>query len=102
MKHIMGNSCKCNECYWYREPEPDEKCPEDGFCTNVRAHGINGKRLKDPKAEMPVMWGNNCSHWEDAETRFTMYEVLTLNAEPCRTPAEKEYIENLLRGDNND
>lgn len=98
MRHKMGNSTRCSECYWYRAPRDGEKCKLDGYCTNIKNRGINGKRPDNPKPEEPVLdvWGMGCTHWEDADTRLTHYEVMTRHAEPGRTAAEKEYIERII------
>lgn len=98
MKHRMGNSTRCSECYWFRKPRDWEKCQLDGFCGNINNRGINGHVPENPKPEEPVLdvWGMSCRHWEDAETRFTHYEVMTRHAEPWRSEAEKEYIERVI------
>lgn len=98
MKHRMGNSTRCSECYWFREPRDGEKRTLDGYCTNTKARGINGHIPENPRPEEPVLdvWGMGCRHWEDAETRFTHYEVMTRHAEPWRSEAEKEYIERIM------
>lgn len=95
MRHIMGNSPKCNECRYWKDPEPWEKCPEDGWCTNKKALsiGINGKKRQDPPEKEPVKWNQNCSWWEDAEYPYiNNFEAETRKPDPNRGPMEQMII----------
>ena len=100
MKHTMGNSPKCIECYWYRDKQDGDHCRSDGWCVNEykRTHDIAGKKRSEPK-DMAVAWNTSCHQWEDAEDRLTAYEVQTRQPEPWRTPIEQMQIRALLRNE---
>ena len=100
MRHRMGNSPKCIECYYYREKEDGDGCKRDGWCVNPYqcSHGINGRKLEHPQEKKTVLWNERCHCWEDAEDRLTSYEVECRRPEPGRTEAEKIYITELLNG----
>ena len=94
MKHKLGNSTKCIDCYFYRPKDDEHKTELDGFCKLGAI--INGIKITD--REMPVRWnnGSGCREWEDAEDRLTHYEVMTRQPDPKRKPLEAEYIRKLL------
>ena len=91
MKHVMGNSPNCNECRWYKEPEPWEKCTGDGWCTNKKALqiGINGKKRENPPEKEAKKWMHCCSWWEDAEyPHINYFEACTHKPDPNRSGFE--------------
>lgn len=95
MKHIMGNSPKCSECLYWREPEPWEKCKEDGWCTNQKhlSIGINGKKREHPPEREAVLWNGECSWWEDAEyPHINHFEAATRKPDPNRSDLEQMVI----------
>ena len=98
MRHTLGNSPKCNTCYFYREKEAGEQCRGDGWCTNKKqcAVGVNGRKRENPPEREAVMWQGCCRQWEDAEDRLTHYEVLTRQPEPWRSEIEKALIISIL------
>lgn len=98
MKHIMGNSPKCIECYWYREKQDGDHCKRDGWCVNEYnlMHDISGKKRAVPLEREAVRWNCICRQWEDAEDRLTAYEVQTRQPEPWRTPIEQMQIRAVL------
>ena len=100
MRHILGNTPKCIECFWYREPEPWDNCRGDGWCTNRKqcSVGINGKRREHPPEREAVIWNHRCRHWEDAEDRFTVFEAETREPEEWRSELEKIWLRELLKG----
>ena len=94
MKHKLGNSTHCIDCYFYRPKDEEHKTSFDGFCR--LGTWINGKLHSE--REQPVRWnnGSGCRNWEDAEDRLTHYEVMTRNPDPKRSPIEAEIIRKLL------
>lgn len=84
MKHKKGNSPKCYECKYYTEEEDARTKQTVGYCIceqHLRL-GINGKvREKPPKREK-VERNNSCKFWIDAESGYTIFEVLTGYKEP--------------------
>lgn len=84
MKHIMGNSPKCNECKYYREREEGEVCKADGFC--VLGHNtINGRRYKVERRA--VCWNECCGCWIDAEEELiAYYEAVIGKPDPGKPP----------------
>ena len=100
MKHIMGNSPKCNECLHWRNPEPWEKCKHDGWCTN-RKHlstGINGKKREHPPEKESVKWNGSCHWWEDAEYPYiNHFEAATWKPDPNRSPMEQIIIADAIQ-----
>lgn len=99
MRHRLGNTPKCCECYWYREKEAHEKTNQkDGWCTNKKqlACGINGRKREHPPEREPRLWNGCCSWWEDAELRLTHFEVSCRKPEEWRTAEEKRYIRELF------
>lgn len=85
MKPITTSDTKCRKCYWFREPEWNEKSQADGFCTH-----------KDRPCGKNVYYTTECDDWEHKETRITHFEVHCGRPEDKRTPAEKEYILRLI------
>lgn len=100
MKHTLGNSPKCADCYWYREKQDGDNCRRDGWCVNQynQTHDIAGKKRAEPHNN-PVSWNGTCGQWEDAESRLTKYEVLTRQPEPWRTPIEQMQIKAVLENE---
>ena len=100
MKHKLGNSTHCIDCYYFRPKDEEHKTNFDGFCKLGCV--INGKRLGE--LEPPVSWNNGtgCKDWEDAEDRLTHYEVMTRQPDPKRTPLEAEHIREILKGEQHD
>lgn len=98
MKHTLGNSPKCIDCYWYREKQDGDNCRHDGWCVNPKALavGVNGRKRSHPPEKEAVMWNVACKRWEDADTRLTHYEVMTRQPEPWKTPIEQAHIRTLL------
>ncbi len=96
MKHKLGNTTHCIDCYHFREKDELHKTHYDGFCKLGCI--INGKKVSD--REPPVYWndGSGCRDWEDAEARLTHFEVMTRQPDPKRTPLEAEHIRKLLGG----
>lgn len=95
MRHKIGNSPKCKDCYYYTEKTEHDNCRHDGWCSNW--HYDHGRKVSDkPHA---VMWHECCSWWEDAEDRLTHYEVVMRKPEPTRKPLEAEHIKEILRGE---
>ena len=95
MKHIMGNSPHCNECRYWQEPEPWEKCPEDGWCISKKhlSRGINGRKREHPPEREPRKWMWVCSWWEDAEYPYiNHFEAETRTPDPNRKPLEQKMI----------
>lgn len=99
MKHRLGNSPKCKDCYWYREREPGVKCSKDGWCINPKqlAIGVNGHKREHPPEREEVYWNCSCRLWEDAEDRLTHFEVLTRQPETWKTPIEQEHVRQILQ-----
>jgi hypothetical protein len=99
MRHTLGNTPKCNECYWYRDSEPNDGCRGDGWCTNKKqcSVGINGRKREHPPERESVLWNNSCRHWEDAEDRFTRFEADTRCPEEWRSEDEKKWLRELLK-----
>ena len=98
MKHRMGNTPKCNECFWFREKQTKKECWLDGWCVNKEqcAEGINSRKRQHPFERIAVRWNGHCRRWEDAECRLTAYEVLSRKPEPWRSRTEQEYVIGLL------
>ena len=99
MKHLLGNSPKCIDCFYYREVQDDGHYHDnDGWCVNKYncTYGINGKKYDNPKDRKAVKWMHSCHQWEEVETRLTHYEVVCMKPEPWRSENEKEYIGQLL------
>lgn len=100
MKHKLGNSTHCVNCFHYRPKDESHQTFKDGFCTI--GHLINGRKISfEPQ---PVYWNNGtgCQDWEEVQTRLTHFEVMTLKPDPKRTEAERRYIEELLRKEDKD
>ena len=100
MRHRLGNSPKCCECFFCREKEQNDGCRYDGWCTNKAQlrKGINGHIREHPPEREPRYWNSRCSLWEDAEDRLTAFEVECRKPEEWRTEKEKEWIRELLKG----
>lgn len=98
MRHRLGNSPKCIECYSYREKKPNDGCLYDGWCVNKYncSHGINGRKRERPLEREAVRWQWSCRRWEDADTRLTHFEVNTRTPEEWRSENEKAYVRSLL------
>lgn len=45
MKHTMGNSPRCKDCYWFKEKEYEAECSGDGWC--LKGLHVNGKQIID-------------------------------------------------------
>lgn len=103
MKHRMGNSPHCNECFWYKEKKDHDGCKLDGWCHNKKqcSTGINGHRLEHPHERIETRWNNCCRQWEDAEDHLTHFEVCTRTPEPWKSEAEQARIRSLLNGGDN-
>lgn len=84
MKHTKGNSPKCYECGFYTEEEDIRTKKTTGYCTckNYLRLGINGKIINNPPDRKKTNWYNCCKFWEDAESGYTKFEVLTGYREP--------------------
>lgn len=88
MKHRLGNSPMCWSCRFYTEEIDEyEKLRGDNagwcICREHLAIGINGRKRKNPPAhEQKPSNGTACKHWIDAESGFTIFEVLTGYKEP--------------------
>ena len=93
MKHKLGNSTKCIDCFFYRPKDEEHKTVFDGFCK--LGTRVNGKRFAKCA---PVRWnhGSGCQDWEDAEDRLTHFEVMTRHPDPKRSPIEAELIRTIL------
>ena len=98
MKHIMGNSPKCNECKYYREREPGDNFRYDGWCVEPwsLAHNLLGQKLKVPVERRGVLGNWNCNRWIDAESDLTRYEVETGQPEPGRRECEQELVRSII------
>lgn len=95
MKHIMGNSPKCNECKFYREKEEGVVCRGDGFCV-IGYNRINGKKYNVERRA--VSWNESCQDWVDAENDLIEYcEAVTHKPAPYKTPLEQMLIEAAIR-----
>lgn len=84
MKHIKGNSPKCYECGFYTEEEDVRTKKAVGYCT-CKQHlrlGINGRARNNPPERQKVERNNYCKFWEDAESGYTYFEVVTGYKEP--------------------
>lgn len=95
MKHIMGNSPKCNECLHWKDPEPWEKCRHDGWCINKQqlSTDIAGKKRQNPPEKEAVNWHDSCLNWEDAEyPHINHFEAATHKPDPNRKPMEQIII----------
>ena len=95
MRHIMGNSPKCNECLHWRNPEAWEKCKHDGWCINQKhlRIGINGQKRKNPPEKEAVKWNGVCDWWEDVEyPHINYFEAATHKTDPNRNPMEQIII----------
>lgn len=89
MRHRLGNSPKCKDCFFYQEKSPEDvNNQHDGWCP--KGLRINGKKVND---RAKVDWNHFCDDWEDAEERLTYYEVVTLKPGPWRTPIEALMIQ---------
>ena len=101
MRHRMGNTPHCIECYWYREKEAHDGCREDGWCTNTKhcAVGINGRKREHPPEREPVRWNHECRMWEDAECRLTHFEVCARTPEPWKSEEEQERVMAILQAE---
>lgn len=93
MKHILGNSTRCGDCFYYRPKETEDECLRDGWCLNGLK--INSRKVKDIYS-VSENWGSGCDDWEDAEDRITHFEAMTRKVDPCRGPLEAMYFEGLL------
>ena len=95
MRHIMGNSPKCNECLYWREPEPWDQCKKDGWCTNKQqlSTDIAGKKRQNPPGKEAVNWHDSCFCWEDAEyPHINHFEAATWKPDPNRSEMEQMII----------
>lgn len=92
MRHRLGNTPRCGDCYFFRAKEYEAECSTDGWCLN--GMHVNGKKVKDV---YPVSASWECSNWEDAEDRITHYEALTRQVDPSRKGFERLMYEELLR-----
>jgi len=84
MKHIMGNSPKCYECKYYVEEEDVRTKQAIGYCT-CKQHlrlGINGRVVPNPPERIKIRRNHCCKFWEDAESGYTHFEVMTGYKEP--------------------
>lgn len=88
MKHTMGNSCKCSECFYFTfaTAEEEQKCNGDGWCSN--RNNLSGKH-KDRRA---VAWNDVCTWWEDGDTRITRFEIECRRAGEWRKPLDRESV----------
>ena len=79
MKHIMGNTPKCYECYFYKDKEQGDYCRYDGWCYHPKQckYGINGRIRREAQSRIPVRRGSECRWWEDAEDRISHFDVMT-------------------------
>ena len=105
MRHKMGNSPKCYECYFYQQKSAEDKtCRGDGWCANPYeiSHGINGRKRERPLERVDTCWNDFCDHWEDAECRATRFEVLTRKVGEWRKGLDRERILQELKGVAND
>lgn len=84
MKHIKGNSPKCYECGFYTEEEDVRTKKKTGYCTckNYLRLGVNGKVISNPPERKKTQWHSCCKFWEDAESGYTKFEILTGYREP--------------------
>lgn len=94
----MGNTPRCDECYFYTAKSEHEKDNWfDGWCQQKN-------NVKDcwHKREGRVKTNANfrCRYWEDAEDRLTYYEVEIRFPEAWRSDIEKCIIEKMLKKDN--
>lgn len=92
MKHTMGNSPHCRDCYFFKEKEFESECSGDGWC--LKGLRVNGKQIND---RYPTRYNLDCNNWEDAEDRITHYEALTRKVEPSRKGIERLMYEELLK-----
>ena len=90
MIHILGNSTRCDECFYYRPKVAEEKGDFDGVCR--KGSYVNGRKTSDRPVIVRACWGSGCCFWEDREDRLTHYEVTTRTPDPSRTPAEREFV----------
>lgn len=99
MKHRLGNSPRCDECYYYIEKMENDRTACDGYCINPYnlSHGANGSKRTTPRLSEPTRAYLDCSRWEDKEERLTCFEVLTRQPEEWRTECEKEHIKEKLK-----
>ena len=84
MKHIKGNIPMCYECKFYMEKEDARTKRAVGYCTckpQLR-RGINNKVRGNPPERQKTERNNCCDFWEDAESGYTLFEVLTGYKEP--------------------
>lgn len=91
----MGNSPHCNECLYWRDPEPGEKCREDGwcYCKKHLSTGVNGRKREHPPEREPVKWMWSCHWWEDAEyPHINHFEAATHKPDPNRGELEQRII----------
>lgn len=94
MKHIMGNTPRCDECYFYTAKSEHEKDNWlDGWCHMAK----NWEQREREK--MKTRANGRCCFWEDAEDRITYYEVETRSPEVWRSDIEKCIIEKMLKED---
>ena len=100
MKHIMGNSPKCIDCFYWRNPKPHEKCQHDGWCINKKhlSVGINGKKREHPPEKEARKWMWSCHWWADADyPHINHYEAETWKPDPSRSELEQIVIADAIR-----
>lgn len=94
MKHIRGNSPRCDECFYYdighfKSGDLMGICKNDYNCT----HGVNGYKLDKRRDFYLTRSMLCCSRWEDAEERISYFDVIT---GLCYEPG---YYGDLFKGD---
>lgn len=88
MKHTMGNSCKCAECFFFTPAtaEEEQKCRGDGWCGN------RNNLKNNPQYRRGVAWNGVCEQWEDGDTRITLFEIECRTAGEWRKPLDREWV----------
>jgi hypothetical protein len=95
VKHVMGNTPRCDECYFYTAKSEREKDNWlDGWCRQE-----NMVKNWQQRERMKTSANGRCRFWEDAEDRLTYYEVETRSPEAWRSDIEKCIIEKMLKED---
>ena len=95
INHIMGNTPRCDECYFYTAKSEREKdnwldgwCRQENMVKNWQQH----ERMKTSA-------NGRCRFWEDAEDRLTYHEVMTRSPEAWRSDIEKCITEKMIEED---
>lgn len=91
----MGNTPRCDECYFYTAKSEREKdnwldgwCRQENMVKNWQQH----ERMKTSA-------NGRCRFWEDAEDRLTYHEVMTRSPEAWRSDIEKCITEKMIEED---